>query len=62
MDDEIVTTSRGEGYGIAIGRGVLVFGGSGSEFVFGVRWTDGFFGLCLGPFMLGYVWQITPID
>lgn len=57
MDDEIVTTSRAEGFGFSIGRGVLVFSGTGNEFVFGVRWTDGFFGVCLGPFMVGYMWR-----
>lgn len=57
MDDRIVTSSRAEYVGFDMLGGTAMAMWTGSEFVVGVRWTDGCFLICLGPFALGFCWQ-----
>jgi hypothetical protein len=56
-DDQIRTRSNARYIGFELGRGILMATWSGDEFVFGLRWTGGYFGICLGPLGLGYCWQ-----
>lgn len=55
--DRFVTSARAECVGFEIGPGMILAIWTGSEFVFGLRWTQGYFGVCLGPFALGYMWR-----
>ena len=55
--DQIRTRSNARYIGFEVGKGMLMGTWSGDEFVFGFRWTSGYFGICIGPLGLGYCWQ-----